>query len=402
MDIMNTINSIIDEILPELVELRHELHRHPEIRFEEHWTSDRIVRYLEDAGIPFRRGFARGTGIVATVEGDGPKTVALRADIDALEIQEETGLPFASEIPDRMHACGHDGHTTCLCGTARVLMRERERLRGTVKLIFQPAEEQAAGGRLIVREGVLKGVDAAFALHAGPALPLGVVGLREGWLMASADWFRITVKGLGGHGADPGASVDPVVVAAHIVTALQTIVAREIDPWNAGVVTVATLQAGHASNIIPDTASMTGTYRSFRPEVHKKIQDGIRRIAENVAAALRATAEVRFGGDEAYPALFNEKRMTQFAMETIRDIFGPKGLFEMEYPIMAAEDFAYYLQEVPGAFMFLGNNPNPAQPAPGLHSSRFDFGDATIPYGVKLLSSLALRFFERGDGHDER
>ncbi|MDX9972385.1 MAG: M20 family metallopeptidase [FCB group bacterium] len=389
---MDTINHTITDILPELIELRHAIHRHPEIRFEEHQTSDRIAHFLDEAGVPYKRGYAKGTGIVAVIEGNGPKTVALRADIDALEIQEQTGLPFASEIPNRMHACGHDGHTTCLCGAAKVLMRHRDQLHGTVKLIFQPAEEQAAGGRFIVQEGVLEGVDAVFALHAGPSLPLGTVGVRDGWLMASADWFQITIHGIGCHGADPGAGVDPVLVAAHIVTALQSIVSREIDPWHAAVVTIATINAGHASNIIPDTAQMTGTYRSFRPEIHEKLRDSIRRITENVATAFRATATIRFGGEEAYPALYNDERMTQFARETITEALGPDALIELPYPIMAAEDFSYYLQAVPGSFMFLGTNPNPDTQAPSLHSPRFDFGDATIPHGVKLMSSLALRF----------
>lgn len=391
---MNHLDATILEILPELVELRHELHRHPEIRFQEHWTSDRVARFLDEAGVPYRRGYAKGTGIVATIEGKGPRSVALRADMDALELQEETGLPYASETPGRMHACGHDGHTTCLCGTAKVLQRYRDRLHGTVRLIFQPAEEQAAGARFMLREGALDGVAAAFALHAGPALPVGAVGLKDGWLMASADWFHITVRGVGCHGADPAAGVDPVVTAAHIATALQTVVSREIDPWEPAVVTVAQIQAGHATNIIPDSARMAGTYRSFRPEVQARIRAAVQRVAENVAAAFRACVDVKFGGEEIYPALYNDPAMTNFVRETVAEALGPDKLVELEHPIMAAEDFAYYLQQVPGAFVFLGNNPDPATTAPPLHSSRFDFRDEAIPAGVKLLSSLALRFLQ--------
>jgi amidohydrolase len=392
---MRELENTLRELLPELVELRRELHRHPEIRFEEKWTSDRIARFLDEAGIPYRRGYAKGTGIVAELKGGPGPTVALRADIDALEIQELTGLPYASEIPERMHACGHDGHTTCLCGTAKLLSRHRDRIRGRVKFIFQPAEEKAAGGRFIVQEGVLDDVDAVFALHAGPDLPVGSVGLREGWFMASADWFEITVRGVGCHGADPGAGIDPVVVAAHITTALQTVVSREIDPWEPAVVTVGKIHGGTATNIIPQSAEMAGTYRSFKPEIHEKLRAAIRRIAENTAQAFRATAEVRFGSEEVYPALYNDEKMTAFACETAAEVLGPDKVVYLDHPIMAAEDFSFYLQKTRGAFMFLGISADPNKSAPPLHSPHFNFNDDAIPSGVRLLSGLALRFLER-------
>lgn len=392
---MRELDCTIQAILPELVELRHELHQHPEIRFEEVWTSDRVARFLDETGVPYTRGHAKGTGIVATLRGEGSRTVALRADMDALEIQEETGLPYASRIPNRMHACGHDGHTTCLLGTVRALARHREWLKGTVKFIFQPAEEQAAGGRFIVQEGVLDDVDGVFALHAWPAVPVGRIGLREGWFMASADWFEMVVRGKGCHGADPGSGVDPVVVAAHITTALQTIASREIDPWEPAVVTVAQINGGSATNIIPDTATLRGTYRSFKTEIHHTLRESIRRIAENTAAALRAGVEVAFGTEEVYPPLFNDIEMTGFVRETARRVFGQESVVDLPHPSMTAEDFAFYLERVPGAFICLGNNRTPERPSASLHNCRFDFSDDAIPIGVKLLSAIAIDFLGR-------
>lgn len=381
----------IKPLLPELIALRHQLHQHPEIRFEERWTSDRIAQYLSDAGIPFTRGHAKGTGIVATITGRDGKTVALRADMDALEIQEETGLPYASRISNRMHACGHDGHSTMLCGAARVLWKHRENLNGTVKCIFQPAEEIAAGGRFIVEEGLLNDVSAAFALHCWPGIPSGAVAVGGGPVMASADFFRILVKGRGGHGANPGAAVDPIVVAAHIVTALQAIVSRETDPWNAVVVTVARIESGFASNIIPETALMEGTFRALSPESRAHTMEAIERIATNVASAFRAEASVESEGP-GYPVLINDPG----AAETVREVasrrLGEARVHPVTHPYMTAEDFAYYLQAVPGAFIFLGNDPPNAADPPSLHSPRFNFNDESIETGVEVLAGAAMDY----------
>lgn len=383
----------VDGVLPEIVALRHELHQHPEIRFEEHWTSGRIARFLDDAGVPYESGFAKGTGIVATLRGgDGP-TVLLRADMDALEIQEETGLPYASTIPNRMHACGHDGHTACLCGVAKTLARHRDALRGTVKFVFQPAEEEAAGGRLIVEEGVLDGVDAAFALHGWPTLPAGRIGLRSGWTMAGADIFKITVKGKACHGADPGAGVDPIVVAAHITTALQSVVSRELNPWDTGVVTVAKIHAGSATNIIPGSAVLEGTFRSLTAGVRERIEHGIRRIAEKTAEAHRAEAEV-FVSETRYPPLYNDETMTDFVRETARAVLGEESVIEQPYPYMGAEDFAFYLQKTPGTFIWLGVNPNPEEPYPSLHNPKYNFSDEAIGPAVRLMSNIVLRYLD--------
>lgn len=388
---MNIVKETIGRILPEIIDLRHEFHQHPEVRFEEHWTSDRISAFLDSCGISHTRGHAKGTGIVATISGQDGRTIGLRSDMDALEILEETGVPYASAIPHRMHACGHDGHMANLCGVAKVLQSHRDQLNGTVKLIFQPAEEQAAGGRFIVEEGILDDVDAVFGLHCWPTLPVGQVGIKSGKAMASADFFRITIRGVGCHGADPASGVDPVLIAAHVLTALQSIITRETNPWDPAVLTVAKVHAGDASNVIPETAVMEGTFRALSQSVRDRIFTSMTRIAENTARAHNATTMIEFDG-EPYPFLNNDPEMSEFAKMTVREVFGESGLFEPRFATMAAEDFAFYLQRVPGAFLFLGNNPDPAKPYPSLHSPRFDFCDDALPVGIELLSMIALRF----------
>lgn len=380
-----------DDLLSSLVALRHELHQYPEIRFEEHATSDRIAAFLDSHGIAYERGFAKGTGIVATVEGAqaGP-TVALRADMDALEIEEQTNLPWASRIPQRMHACGHDGHMAVLCGASATLQAMRHSLSGRIKCIFQPAEEQAAGGRFIVQEGVLKDVSRVFALHGWPTLPVGHVGVKAGAMMASADFFNIQIRGKGCHGADPASGIDPIVVAAHIVTALQTVVSREIDPWREAVVTVARIEAGFASNVIPEVARLEGTFRALNHEVRDHLRVAIERMATQVAAAFRASATVRFG-DTPYPPLRTDPAITAFAKAVAETLPEVEKVHEFDHPFMTAEDFAFYLEEVPGTFLCLGTNPDGASTYPPLHSSRYDFTDTAIPVGVSLLTALARR-----------
>jgi len=386
-----SIKSAAAALTPEIRALRHELHQHPEIRFEEHWTSERIAAYLTEHGIPHTCGHAKGTGIVATISGEGDRCVALRADMDALEIQEETGLPYASTIPERMHACGHDGHSSMLCGAARILWERRAQLAGTVKCIFQPAEEIAAGGRFIVEEGILDDVDAVFAQHCWPGLPCGSVAIGTGPVMASADFFRITVQGKGGHGANPGAAIDPVVVSAHIITALQSIVSRETDPWSSVVVSVARIASGFASNIIPDTAVMEGTFRALSPESRQHTLEAITRIASHVAQAFRASATVETEGP-GYPVLINDVAMGEFAQSAACKAFGTEQLIPVTHPYMTAEDFAYYLQKVPGAFLFLGNDTPEATDPPSLHSPRFVFNDAALPVGMEGLATIAEEF----------
>jgi len=391
---MGSLHGTIAAIVPELIELRHELHKRPELRFEEQWTSERIASFLAQAGVPFETGYAKGTGIVAHIHGSGGKTVALRADMDALEIDEATGRSYASAIPHQMHACGHDGHMACLCGAAKPLSLNRRLLRGDVKFIFQPAEEQAGGGRLMVDEGVLEGVHAVFAFHGWPGLALGKIGVKDGPMMANANFFRATIQGKGCHGADPGAGIDPVVAAAYITAALQTIVSREIDPWDPCVVTVGRIVAGSTTNIIPESAQIEGTFRTLSTETHRKVKGAVERVITGTARTFRAEASVEFGEDP-YPALVNDPAMTDCVRETAVELWGVASVVEIAQPYMASEDFAYYLERVPGSFIWLGLNDGGADAYPALHSSRFDFNDRAIPLAVELLSTLALRVLAR-------
>jgi len=388
------IRAAIAGVIPEITALRHELHEHPEIRFEEQWTSDRVARFLDEAGIPHTRGHAKGTGIVARIEGATGKTVALRADMDALELEEKTGLPYASKTANRMHACGHDGHMACLCGAAKVLSQNRDALAGTVKLLFQPAEELGAGGLCMVHEGVLDGVDAVFALHAWPTIPVGCIGVKSGPMMAGADFFRIDIQGRGCHGARPADGIDPVMVAAHIVLALQTIVSREIEALDPAVVSVCSIHAGAASNIIPDSAHIEGTFRTLNPATRDAVACAIERIAQGTAQALRATAAVQFG-DACYVPLHNAPSMTEFARKAIAAALGPDAVVELERPSMGAEDFAFYLQKTPGALVLLGIAASPDKPHPPLHSPHFDFNDAAIGTALSTLVGLSADFLRQ-------
>ena len=387
----STFRDAIAPILPAITSLRHELHRIPETRYAEHKTSERIAAFLEGLGIPYTRGWAGGTGIVADIRGGEGPTVLLRADMDALEIAEETGLPYASEHPGRMHACGHDGHMACLCGAAALLIQHRDRLKGTVRLCFQPAEEVGAGGKKMVDEGALDGVAVAFAQHIWPGLPMGVVGMRAGCAMASADFIRITVRGRGGHGADPASCIDPVLVAAHIITALQSVVSRELNPWEAGVVSITRIVAGETSNITPETALLEGTVRALTPESRAHMLESVDRIATLTAQAQRATAEL-YVGEIGYPPLRTDPEVTEQARVVLEATLGKDHLRAIPQPYMTAEDFAYYLEAVPGTFLFLGCDAPDAARCPGLHTPTFNFNDAALPVGVATLVALALRF----------
>ncbi len=382
---------IIDTILSEIIDLRHELHQHPEIRFQESWTSNRISVALTKWGIPHRTGLGKGTGIVASIAGKPGKTIALRADIDGLEVEEATGLPYASRIPGRMHACGHDGHVANLLGAARVLLECRGALRGTVRLLFQPGEEQGGGARYMIADGALDGVDAVFGLHGSPQFPAGTIAVKSGSLMASADFFRMVIQGKGCHGADPASAIDPVIVAAHITTALQTVVSREVDPRQPAVVTVAHIEAGTTTNIIPDTALLEGTIRSFDPETDALLREAIERIAGHTAQAFRASASVTFG-EKAYPPLLNDAAMTELLIDSACRTIGAANVVVLTEPQMIAEDFACYLEKVPGAFFFLGMANEPEAPYPPLHSPYYDFNDTALRTGIGVMAELALRF----------
>jgi len=383
----------IAALTEELTETRRAIHRHPELGFREVRTAALVAQRLRSLGLAVREGVAQ-TGVVGLLQGSrSGKTVLLRADMDALPMQEASGAEYASEIPGVMHACGHDAHTSMLLGAARVLTARRDRLAGNVKFVFQPAEEGPGGARPMIEAGVMQdpSVDVAFGLHLINDFPVGSVGLRPGPVMASMDTLEITVKGRGGHGALPHQAVDAIVVAAQVVTALQTIASREINPTVPVVVSLGTIHGGFRHNVIAPEVSLTGTVRTFDESLRKTFPERIERIVRQVCRAFRAEAEVRY--EFGYPVTVNDHAMTSFARDIASEVVGAEHVRMME-AMMGSEDMAYFFQAVPGCFLFLGSS-NPAKnlTAPH-HSPEFDFDEACLPLGVQLWVRLVERALE--------
>lgn len=367
--------------------------------YREVQTSTLVQARLRDLGIPFRAGIAE-TGVVGHIKGelgDGP-CVLLRADMDALPIEERSGVPFASEVPGVMHACGHDAHTAILLGAAELLLERKSTFGGTVKLMFQPAEEGGGGAARMVAEGALSepAADAAFMLHVYPDLEAGQLSCGPGPQLAGADAFTITVEGRGGHGAYPHETVDPVVVGAQIVLALQTLVSREVNPTMPAVVTLATFNAGTVSNVIPDRAVLKGTVRAFDETLFAQLERRVREVATGVASALRATVTVEF--EMSYPPTVCDPGMAEHLATTARSIVGAESFVE-SHPQMGAEDFAFVLQKVPGALLWLGvKDPAWAEPRP-VHTATFDLDESALPIGSSAMAGVALDYLRAaGEG----
>ena len=389
MEVTQSFSGLTEEIRDsfgeDIIDLRREIHREPELGFDTEKTAEKVLNALDALPLEIQTGVAEN-GVVATLngEGDGP-TVALRADMDALPIHEETDLPFASETDGKMHACGHDGHTSMLVGAARALSQGhlRERLNGTVKFVFQPAEEGQAGGRVMVEEGVAEGVDSIFALHLWPGLTFGTAATKAGPIMAAADAFEMTVRGSGGHGAMPHLTADAIVIAAQIVTALQTVVSREVDPVEPAVLTVGEIGAGSAFNIIPEKARLGGTVRTFDSDLRERIPERIEELARGVARGMRGDAELDYRF--SYPVTSNDADAAKLALGVAGELFAEERAVELTHPSMGAEDFAFFLEKVPGAFIWLG-----VGDVSGLHTPKFSFDEEILPQGSALLTALAL------------
>ncbi|MBB3657789.1 hippurate hydrolase [Rhizobium sp. BK650] len=372
--------------LNEFIALRRDLHQYPELAFQERRTSKLVASHLSSWGYEVATGIA-GTGIVATLaRGNGKRAVAIRADMDGLPIEEATGLAYASSNPGVMHACGHDGHTTILLAAARYLA-ENGNFSGTLRLIFQPAEEIGAGARKMLSEGVFERfpVDAVFGLHNWPGEPAGVFGFVADAAMASVDQALIRIVGRGGHGAEPHRAVDPVLASASFITALQSIVSRNVDPQDMAVVTVGSIHAGSASNVIPESVELKLTMRAFSQAVRDKLQNRVPALARAQAESFGATAEVdyRLG----FPALINDRAKTAFARDVALSSFEPESIAAEFRPRTASEDFAFMLQEKPGSYLFVGNGDS----AP-LHSAHYDFNDAIIAPAARYWVRLAETF----------
>lgn len=395
------LSALVRQAAPGIRDIRRHLHQNPEIRYKEFATAAFVERALRDMGLEVCR--VLGTGVTALLRGRrGGKTVALRADIDGLEMTEQTGLPYAS-TNGCMHACGHDGHTAVLLGAAKVLASMRDSIPGNVKFIFQPAEELGQGGRAMCQAGVLEGAEAAssngkqprvgaiFALHGFHDFEVGTVGVSPGVVMANCDSLFITVHGRGGHGAHPDLAVDPVLIAARIIESLQSIVSREIDPGSPAVISITTMNGGSTTNIIPDKVELSGTIRSLTSQVRAQLFAGIRRVATQVARSMRGRAVVRI--KDGYPATVNDDAMTQLVRSVGIDVVGARNVLPLRKISLGAEDFSYYLHQVPGCYFRLGLA-EPGKPCPPLHNSRFDFNDKALPVGIKMMAGIALKYLQ--------
>jgi hippurate hydrolase len=369
----------------EVTEWRRDLHANPELLYDVHRTAAFVAEKLRGFGCDETITSIGKTGVVAIIKGrasSSGRTIGLRADMDALPMQEQTGLTYASKIPGRMHACGHDGHTAMLLGAAKYLAATRN-FNGTAVVVFQPAEEGGAGAKAMCDDGLMGRflIQEIYAMHTEPGLPIGQFATATGPLGASADGFHITIEGKGTHGADPHKGVDPIVVGANVVLALQSIVARNLNPMRSGVVTVGALNAGTSANVIPKTAEMVGTTRTFEPEVRDLLQLRVTEIAEHVARAYGAVATVKYR--RMYPPTINHRRETDFAVQVAGSIVGAQNVEPNHDPWMGAEDFAFMLEERPGNIMFIGNGASA-----NLHHPAFDFADAALPYGIAYFAQL--------------
>ncbi len=375
----------IRDFAPEITAWRQDLHAHPELQFDVHRTAGFVADKLREFGCDEVATGIGQTGVVAVIRGRGHgsnRAIGLRADMDALPIQEVRDLPYRSTTPGRMHACGHDGHTAMLLGAAKYLAETRD-FDGNAVLIFQPAEEGGGGGEAMVNDGMMErfGVEAVYGLHNIPNMPIGHFAIRPGPIMASTDRFEITILGRGGHAALPQHAVDAVLVASHVVVALQSIVARSVDPLQSAVVSVCAVEAGEAFNVLPQDATLRGTLRALNPEVRALIKDRIVAIAQGVASAFGASATVEYGG--GYPATENHPAETAFIGDVATSLVGDSHVERDVAPLMAAEDFSYMLVHRPGAYIFLGNGPSA-----GLHHPEYDFCDEAAPYGASLWARV--------------
>ena len=374
----------------ELTAIRRDLHAHPELGFEEHRTAEIVARELDRLGIEYHDHVGK-TGVVGVIRGEGGdngRAVGLRADMDALPMHEENDFAHVSRFKGRMHGCGHDGHTTMLLGAARYLAATR-RFGGTVYLIFQPGEEGFAGGKAMVEEGLFERfpADEIYALHNWPALPPGTIAVRPGPMMAAADRIEIHIEGRGGHGAHPHMAVDPVLVAGHIITAAQSIVARNVSPVDTAVVSLCAMHAGNlaAMSVIPREARLVGTVRTFRPQTQDAVERRLSELTHSIAAAFGAKATLKY--DRVYPATVNSEREAEFAARVADELVGPENVVRDLEPSMGSEDFSFMLQQRPGAYARLGQGG--AEGGCFLHNSRYDFNDDVIPVGAGYLAALA-------------
>ncbi|GIW24038.1 M20 family metallopeptidase [Meiothermus sp.] len=383
----------IAELTPSLIEMRRDFHRHPELAFQEVRTSTKLAEFLEGLGLEVTRGVAQ-TGVVARLKGAKPgKTVLVRADIDALPIHEDSGVPYSSQTPGVMHACGHDGHAAIAAHVAAVLARHKEQLEGEVRFAFQPAEEIVAGARPMVEAGVLEGVDRVVGLHLYSLMPAGKVGVRPGPSMAAADAFTIHLWGKGAHAAMPHEGVDTVLMASQIIVALQSLVSRETDPVATSVITVATVSAGEgAHNIIPETALLKGTLRTFDANLRERLMRRIEELSQGIAAAMGGRAEVAWLPGS--PAVVNNPQMVERFRQVARQVVGEEAVLEVP-PVMGGDDMSEFLNRRPGVYFWLGaGDPDPGKNRPHHHPGFWIDDERALPLGTELMARAVLDFLQ--------
>jgi len=391
----NRLKKEIWEMKDWLIEIRRKIHMHPELGFEEVETSKLVSEWLERFGLQVKRGWAK-TGVVGLFQGRKPgKTAAIRADMDALPMEEANRVPYASQMKGKMHACGHDAHVAILLGVARFFSAIPDQVKGNIKWIFQPAEEGGGGGRVMVEEGVLENpkVDAIFGAHVFPFLPVGKVGVYEHEGLAAADQFTLKIIGKGGHAASPHVTKDPILTAGHLITQIHSIVSRNINPLDSGVITIGKVRGGTASNIIPDEVELLGTVRSLSPQVREELKSRIEQVIQGVVRSFGM--ECRLDYEYGYPVLINDPEMSKLVASACSKGIGKENV-EVLKPSMGAEDFAYYLEKVPGSFFRLGCRNEEKGIVHPYHSSLFDIDEEVLPFGVEMFVRIIDQYLGLG------
>ncbi|SFC77956.1 M20 metallopeptidase family protein [Clostridium uliginosum] len=389
-------NKEANAIKDELIEIRRDLHEHPEVGFEEVRTSEVIKSFLKKQEILYTE--VSKTGVCGIIKGEkegDTKTIALRADMDALPIQDKKICDYSSKVSGKMHACGHDAHTTILLGVAKILNKYKNLFSGNIKFIFEPAEETVGGARYMIKENVLENpkVDCILGLHVDESVKVGSIEIKKGVVNAASNPFTIKITGQGGHGASPHTTVDPVVIASHIVIALQSIVSREISPVNPAVITVGTIHGGTAQNIIPGEVKLSGIIRTMTKEDRQFAIDRLKEIVNGIALASRAKAEIEI--EESYPCLYNNDDMVSLVRESSSHILGADNVLEQKAPHMGVESFAYFAMEKPGAFYFLGSGNKDKKTTEPAHSNLFNIDEDCIPLGVAVQCLSAFNYLTK-------